>query len=244
MLHHPRAAVLWSECVRQVGDVGRDIIEAVARRSPAGEGLELLVRGEYLAYGVLLCVVEQQVGSLVQNLYAFAVLHVENLSGEVRGESHQRQSWVPRGIYSGREDAVVLDADLVDFAVVDDYCAAVVRTHVEEHTAGVVGLIVVAVHAVVLVVVECAVVLINRRLLVGGEVTLIDAELAVELVARFNEAIGEVGVYRLIGDTEGDGSVAFPLSVAPRINCYLCRLAGICLKQGAPRGCVGLHETA
>ena len=108
----------------------------------------------------------------------------------------------------------------------------------------IVGLIVVAVHAVVLVVVECAVVLINRRLLVGGEVTLIDAELAVELVARFNEAIGEVGVYRLIGDTEGEGSVAFPLSVAPRINCYLCRLAGICLKQGAPRGCVGLHETA
>ena len=76
----------------------------------------------------------------------------------------------------------------------DKHSTAMACTNVEEHIVGAIVLEVVAVDAVIVFAVVFGIVLVDYLFVEVCDVTLIDAQLAIELVAGFNQAIGEVGV--------------------------------------------------
>ena len=102
------------------------------------------------------------------------------------------------------------DGYLMRLGAIDNHRSTMGGTHMEEHLLGVVSLVVVAVDAVVVVGVEGTVVLVDDRLLEVGEVALVEAQLAVELVAGFYESVAQIRVNLFLGHREREGGIADP----------------------------------
>ena len=84
---------------------------------------------------------------------------------------------MPSGVGGTCQDGVALDGTLLDFTIFDKHCAAVLTTHVEEHVAGAIVLIIVAVDAMVVVVVVGAIVFVDRFHIKAFKVALIESHL-------------------------------------------------------------------
>ena len=215
----------------EYGSVDGTVIEFLAVGRPAGEGLKVVFCLENVGEGVGVSVVEDKVAAVVYHFYLFWPLQVEGLSGLVGGEYYPRTRGVPGGIDGGGEDGVVLHVELLYFLAVCYDGAAVSGTHVEEHAAGVVGLIVVTVDTVVFLLAEATIVLIDGVLVECLQVTLVETELAIELVAGLYESVGEIAVNGFGGDVKGVAGIGQPTSVALLgIEADVKAVAFICLK--------------
>ena len=113
--------------------------------------------------------------------------------------------------------------------------------HVEEHPLRVVVLIVVAVHAMVLFVGVAAVVLVDGGLREVGQVALVESQLAVELIAGLDEAVGEERVDGFLGHMQLEGGMAHPALLAAGIDAHCDVLAPMLGQQLAPCGGVEIH---
>ena len=227
--------------VLEHGHVDGAVVELAAVGSPAGEGFEVVVCFEDVGEGVAVGIVEDEVRAVVYHFNLLGALHVEGLSGLVGGEDHPVACGVPGGIDGGGEDGVVLHVEFFQPFSVSNDGAAVGGAHVEEHAARVVVLIVVAVDAVVFLLVEAAIVLIDGLHVEGLQVALVEAELTVELVAGLDETVGEVAVDGLGGDVEVVGRVSQPASVGLLgVDADAEAVAFVLLEQGVP--CEGVHH--
>ena len=214
--------------------MGGAVEELAAVGGPAGEGLEVGLRFQNVFQLLFVGIVEDEVGAVVDDLNLVAVYHVEHLARLVGGEGHPVACGVPRGVDGVGEYGVALHVHLLGLAVGDEHGAAVLGADVEEHPAGRVVLVVVAVDAVVLLVVVLAVVLVDGGDVEGLEVALVEAELAVEFVGGFDEAVGEVAVNGFGGHAELVGGEADPAAGALGVEGDGEVLAPFLLEQAAP----------
>ncbi|EJX09581.1 hypothetical protein EVA_02310 [gut metagenome] len=112
-------------------------------------------------------------------------------------------------------------------------------TYMEEHALCAVVLEIMAVYTVVVVAFIRTIVLIDSLLLEISKVALVDSHLAVEFVARFNQAVGQKRVDILLCHMEFVGRKLKPLAVALAEDVHLEIFALVVLQQLAP--CCGVQ---
>ena len=95
-----------------------------------------------------------------------------------------------------------------------------------------------AIDAMVLAIVVLAVVLIDRHFVEGCEVALIDAQLAIELITRFDKTIADEGIDGLLSNAELVGLEVHPAIRAFGIDINGDFVALACSQERSPLGCV------
>lgn len=104
-------------------------------------------------------------------------------------------------------------------------------THMKEHALGAVILVIVAVHAVVLVLIEVAVIFVNGFDVETLQIALIESELPVKFVGGLNQTIRQIAVDGFVGHLDGIGRKLNPSRFALGIKRYVQLLSLGSLQQ-------------
>ena len=107
-------------------------------------------------------------------------------------------------------------------------------THMKEHALGAVILVIVAVHAVVLVLIEVAVIFVNGFDVETLQIALIESELPVKFVGGLNQTIRQIAVDGFLGHLDGIGRKLNPSRFALGIKRYVQLLSLGSLQQVFP----------
>ena len=192
-----------------VGEVGKEgrcsraVVHAAAIGRPVGEGFHGFLALDDIGQCAVVNIKEDEVRTIVKHFNLLLVDGVECLPRQIAGEDHPILLGVPRRIYAVGEHAVAFHVHLAGLAVVNEDGAAMVGTNVEEHVLCAVILVVVAVHAVVVVGIVRAIVFVDGLLREVGQVALINTQLTIEFVTRFNKTVTQVRVNFFL--RHGDG---------------------------------------
>ena len=237
-----RVEAVGQRGVEQVAAIGCAIVQRASIRRPAGKSLQVGRSTDDVAHLVLRDIVEEKVARRVHHLNLLRVIEVEGLPRLVGREGHKVLRRMPGRIDAAGDDGAVLELYLVRFAVLHDDGAAVVGAYMEQHAFRAAHAIVVTVDAMVLLVVVFAVVLIDGHLVEVREVALVDAQLAVKLIAGFDESVAEERIDRLLCYAEGERLEADPAFGVLGIDIDRDCAALACRQERTPLGRVQLHN--
>ena len=166
--------------------------------------LPLQQRGkeEFVGLGMI----DQHIGSQVEDLDAFVLDHVERLAGAVHRVGDVLARRMPVGIDAGRQGGVGLRIEQLALTILLHQRGTVRTAYMQAQPRGVgaVESMAVDAHTRHLGVFQ------QRTLFEGGEVALVDAHFAVDFVAGGYLAVDHSVVYGTRADVHGEGPVLYP----------------------------------
>ena len=157
---------------------------------------------EFVGLGMI----DQHVGSQIEDFDAFVLDHVERLAGAVHRVGDVLARRMPVGIDAGRQGGVGLRIEQLALTILLHQRGTVRTAYMQAQPRGVgaVESMAVDAHARHLSVLQ------QRTFFEGGEVALVDAHLAVDFVAGGYLAVNHAVVYGTGADVHGEGTVLYP----------------------------------
>ena len=188
--------------------LGSGEVEPTAiRREGRGVFCPTLLHGEGVEeYGMILDIIDKDIGRVVVDLYTFRPCSMEGLEGLVGGEGTIATTGMPIGIDHCSAEEVALSLEQLVVAVVMKDCGTMGTTDMENILVGIGMVGGMAVDALT----TDSRIFQKDFLGEGGEIALVDAHLAPHLVARSYATIGDSEVDAVGTDIEREGAVGMP----------------------------------